>query len=102
MLERATRVGGPVPQDRQGSISKECITWKEIRELWKNVGEASGESESKEKMAARMYKGRKGFFLGRGQGEIWRARKPRNTSVKEILADRRFTVSFWVFLGLGR
>ena len=70
--------------------------------MWKKVGEASGESESKGKMAARMYKGRKGFFLGRGQEEIWRARKPRDTSVREILADRRFTGFILRFLGVRK
>lgn len=72
-------------------LFKECITWKEgIMELWKEIGEISGHAETRGNVSARRYKERKGFFLGKMQGESRGKRGPGNTSIRELMADRRF------------
>ena len=86
-------------------LFKECITWKEeIRELWK-VGEASGSSRVVGNGLVRMYKGRKGFMLGGTQENSGGVIRPGNTSVRDLLADRRFTgfaTDFPSNTGVGR
>lgn len=64
-------------------LFKECIAWKdEIRKLWKEVGEASGNKNTGQSV----YKGRKGFCLGMGSGVA----RPGNTPVRKLLSDERF------------
>ena len=59
--------------------------------LWKTVAEVSG---CKGDVRSFSCKGRRGFFLGwrTGQGRV--ARRPGNTSIRELMADRRFTEAF--------
>ena len=74
-------------------LFKECKGWKrEISMLWKEVGEASikesaKESKQCERARGHVYKGRKGFGYGVKGGKAG----PRNTTVRELLADERFT-----------
>ena len=79
-------------------LFKECTTWtKEIRELWSAVGEASGRREE----AKDRYKSRKGFGYRVRQARA----RPRNTSIRGLLSDDRYTeavLAFWEQRGWGR
>ena len=52
----------------------------------------------------RVYKGRKGFFLGMQSSDGLGMRRPGNTSIRELLADRRFVVPVLRFrvTGVGK
>ena len=80
-------------------LFKECLTWKkEIRELWKKVAEQSGVVRIR---GGTLCKGRRGFFLG-WVGEQERAiRRPGNTSVRDLMYDRRFIGAVLDFLRDG-
>ena len=79
-------------------LFKERVAWKEeIKELWKNVGEASGLAEKRECTMAGVYKGRKeGFFLGGCRRKDRAVRRPGNTSIRDLMSDGRST-EFIVF-----
>ena len=69
-------------------LFKECLTWKEIRELWKKVAELSGAVNIGRSTVC---KGKRAFFFG-WFGEHERAvSRPVNTSIRELMYDRRFT-----------
>ena len=56
-------------------------------------------------MSTKTHKERKGFFLGKVQRESRRVRRPGNTSVRDLMADRRFAGSILDFLssnGVGK
>lgn len=56
-------------------------------------------------MVAGVYKGKRGFFVGEGQGKGRMVGGPRNASIKELMSDRRFTSCILSFLrstGVGR
>ena len=69
-------------------LFKECSAWKqEIRKLWKEVEEATGDQEGR--LKGGIYKGKKGFRLG-VQGQDRRGgRSPGNTSIRSLMADER-------------
>ena len=78
-------------------LFKECRAWKkEIRELWKRVGEISNASRDAEDKTLR--KGRKkrkkgfGFF-----SQMYRVR-PGNCTVGKLMSDSRFIEAVLVFL----
>ena len=86
---------GSARQTRE-HLFKECITWREeIRELWKEIGEISeGVSKS--------VQGKKSFLFGRLQG---RSLGPGNTSVRDLMADKRFigpVLRFFRSMGAGK
>ena len=99
-----TFVGGAGPRDRQESISLKSASLgkKEIRKLWEDVRGASETPRAERNMSVKMYKGRKGFFLGKVQRETRGERGPGNTFVRVLLADRRFTAFILDFLGVGK
>ena len=68
---------------------------KEIQELWRKVGEISGE-EKKEENA--LYKGRRGYFLGWKKGGARVVGRPGNTSIREFMSDKRFAEAVLDFL----
>ena len=69
-------------------LFKECIAWEsEIQELWKRVGEIS---DRERESGTSRYKGWKGFFMGWTGRQAGMARRPGNTPVRSLLADRRF------------
>ena len=78
-------------------LFKECRAWKkEIRELWKRVGEISNASRDDEnKVLGKRSKRRKkgfGFLLQR-----YRVR-PGNCTVGKLMSDSRFTEAVLIFL----
>ena len=79
-------------------LFKECRAWKkEIRELWKKVGEISeGSGEGKEKDVERRYKKRrkKGFGFISQEYRVG----PGNCSVGRLMSDPRFTEAVLNFL----
>lgn len=87
-------------------LFKERVTWREeIRGLWKDVGKISGERSTSGGVSTRMYKGREGFLLEGMQDQSSGARRPGNTSIRDLLADRRFIGPVLNFLrntGVGR
>ena len=86
-------------------LFKECITWRdEIRELWREKGDMSGEAGSGEGRVSGgtisgNYKGKKVFYLGRMQGGSRRVRGPGNTSVRDPMTDRCCIGPVFPFLG---
>ena len=61
------------------------MTWKkEIRQLWKRVGELSGEFSGQQKN--RRFKGRKWF----GVAIEGRRANPGNTSIRKLFSGERF------------
>ena len=69
-------------------LFKECLAWKkEIRELWKEVGEAM--DTNKEPTRGSRYKGRKGFYLGRQENGHFATRRPGNTPIRVLMSDER-------------
>ena len=81
-------------------LSKECKTWKgEIRTLWKEVGEASGDSRSE--APGSIYKGNKAFCFGMEKSQV----RPGDCSVSRLFADPRFSEAVLKFLsntGVGK
>ena len=72
-------------------LFKECKAWTaEIRELWTAVGEASGGREQTNEP----FKSRKGFGYKVRQARA----RPRNTSVRDLLSDDRYTEAVLRFL----
>ena len=76
-------------------LFKECLAWKqEIRELWKEVKEAT-RVQGVQCLGGTVYKGRKGFLLGTMRQEGGRpgrsrgSRGPGNTSIGDLMADER-------------
>lgn len=70
---------------------KKCRTWKhEIKRLWKGVGEAS---TGKGGNSSRVCKG-KGFGYGVSRGTAG----PGNITVRDLLADERFSETVLFFL----
>ena len=62
-------------------LFKECSAWKqEIRKLWKDVEEATGDREAR--LRGGIYKGKKGFRLGSQGQDGRRVRSPENTSIR--------------------
>ena len=78
-------------------LFKECMAWKtEIRQLWKTVGDISGEADDRRRRS----KGSKGFMPGPSRGRI----RPGNCSVDRLFGDPRFTEAVLKFLadtGMG-
>ena len=73
-------------------LFKECGRWaKEIKDLWKEVGRASGRRQER----GGPFKSRKGFCF---HVRMARAR-PSNTTVRELLSDDRYTEAVLEFLG---
>ena len=66
-------------------LFKECLAWKkEIKELWEEIREAT--DTGKELGGGEdMFKGRKGFYLGRQEGRCNPARRPGNAPDQETL-----------------
>ena len=65
-------------------LFKECTAWtKEIRELWTIVGKASGGRE----VTQDPFKSRKGFGFPVRQARA----RPRNTSIRDLLPESRYT-----------
>ena len=83
-------------------LFKQCLTWKkEIRELWKTAAEMSGCKGDQRGFSC---KGR-GFFLCWGTGQGRAKRRPGNTSIRELMADKRSTEVVLTFLrttGVGK
>lgn len=79
-----------------GHPFKECLTWKkEIRALWREVGDISGSrSKSGEAKEDVSRKGRKGF----GHMERQARAMPRNTTIRELLAHDKCTEAVVRFL----
>ena len=81
-------------------LFKECKTWKEeIRALWKEVGEASGDCT--DGSPGKICKGRKGFCYGIEKKHV----RPGNCSVRRLFADPRFSEAVLKFLsstGVGK
>ena len=73
-------------------LFKECTAWTmEIRESWAAVGEASGK---RTEGRGNVLKSRRGFDL-----QVRQARaRPRNTSIRDLLLDGRYTEAVLVFL----
>ena len=69
-------------------LFKECSAWREeIKELWKEIGEAPrGPAET---VKRRIYRGRKGFGINVQGWNGGRTRGPGNTSIGSLLADER-------------
>ena len=78
-------------------LFKECSAWKEeIRELWREVGEATGGGRAV--IRGGIVKGRKGFGL-RMRGQNGKTvRGPGNTSIRALLADERCMPAVLSFL----
>ena len=78
-------------------LFKECTTWrKEIRKLWSEVGRISGERERDSRQGT--HKSRRGFGF-----HVRTARaRPRNTTVRELLSNNRYTEAVLEFLGKTR
>ena len=75
-------------------LFKECRTWKEqIRELWKKVGEVSGEAGNKTGRD-RPRRGGKGFGLGTYVGKVG----PGNCSMGKLFSEPLFTEAVLEFL----
>ena len=82
-------------------IFKECSAWKqEIRQLWKEVGEATSNQDKEGRKS--LYRGRKGFGLGLGEKEESRGRRPGNASIGTLLADERCIPAALSFLANTR
>ena len=78
-------------------LFKECLAWrKEIRELWEEVGEAIATGSGK---IRNRYKGRKGFYLNRREGENVAARGPGDTSIGVLMSDEECIPAVLRFLG---
>ena len=76
-------------------LFEECVTWqKGTRELWAEVGEASRAGEAQGNTAARMYKGKKGFFLRRHRRE---AEAQGKAETQEAVGDQEICLLglFW-------
>ena len=72
-------------------LFKECTRWKkEIKELWKEVGEASGKRGGH----ATDFKSRKGFGYRVKEAKA----RPSNTPIRELLSDDRYTEAVLAFL----
>ena len=72
-------------------LFKECRTWTtEIRELWTAVGNESGKREQ----ADEPFKSRKGFGYRVRQARA----RPSNTSVRDLLANDRYSEAVLRFL----
>ena len=72
-------------------LFKECKTWKtEIKELWTEVGKASGRREQTEEPL----KSRRGFGYRVRQARA----RPSNTSVRDLLSNDRYTKAVLGFL----
>ena len=63
-------------------------------ELWKEVGSIS-KADGRD---GNMYKGRKSFFLGWRERQYRAVRRPENTSVRELLGEKRFIPAVLNFL----
>ena len=75
-------------------LFKECRTWeKEIRELWKAVGEAPGR-RNRQDGVDRPFRSRKGFGFHVRQARA----RPSNTTIRELLSDGRYTEVVLEFL----
>ena len=80
-------------------LFKECSTWKEeIRELWKEVAEATRNTSPEKRGMVFKKKGGKGFRLGFGIGERLGCRRPGNTSIGTLMADERCIPAVLSFL----
>ena len=78
-------------------LFKECSAWKqEIRKLWKDVEEATGDREAR--LRGGIYKGKKGFRLGSQGQDGRRVRSPENTSIRGLVADERCIPAIISFL----
>ena len=55
--------------------------------MWKKVGEVSGKGGGSPRAK---YKGRKGFFIGWTKEYEYIVRRPGNTSIRDLMSDRRF------------
>ena len=75
-------------------LFKECRTWKvQIKELWKKVGEVSGEAENRTGRD-RPRKGGKGFGLGTYAGKVG----PGNCPMGKLFSEPLFTDAVLEFL----
>ena len=77
-------------------LFKECRTWKDqIRKLWRNIGEVSGEAVLKTDRSRCKARGRgKGFGLWGSGGKV----RPSNCSMSRLFGDARFTEAILEFL----
>ena len=80
--------------DQRTSFQGMCHLEKEIEELRRKVGEASGTKREENAL----YKGKRGFFLGWTKSGARMIRRPGNTSIRELMSDRRFTEAVLGFL----
>ena len=84
-------------------LFKECSTWKEeIRQLWKEVAEATEDKVSNDKRTVVKRKGGKGFRVGFKAGERKGGRRPGNTSAGVLMADERCIPAVLSFLSSTR
>ena len=78
-------------------LFKECSAWRqEIRTLWKEVGEATGDQDQGDRR--NQYKGRKGFGFFSETREGTRGRNPDNTPISVLMADERCIPAVLSFL----
>ena len=80
--------------DQRASVQGMDCLEKEIRKLWKEVGEVSNVGKNTSGRGVAVFKGRKGFCLGMGRAMS----RPGNTSVKKLLSDERFVEAVLGFL----
>ena len=82
-------------RQRRENLFKECTAWtKEIRVLWKAVGEASGKRDG----SRDPFKSRRGIGLRVRQARA----RPSNTSVRDLMSDDRFMEAVLAFIGSTR
>ena len=83
-------------QTNERTSLKECSAWKRIRELWKDVGEATSCGRAVHRGG--FFKGRKGFGLRMLGQEGETVRGPGNTPIRALLADERCIPAVLSFL----